>query len=103
MGADAEAPLDDEAYLRKFVDFLGTQPAGQDLDLGGVAPGMRRDELGISSLNVIMLVMAYLKKNGAPGVRFSPRWVARLENVDGILTVLREIDETALAKATTTT
>jgi hypothetical protein len=102
MASDVAAAADSDAYLRKFVDFLGTQEVVRDLDLEGVARGKRRDELGISSLNIIMLVMAYLKKNGAPGVRFSPRWVASLETVDGILTVLREIDGTALAHAATT-
>jgi hypothetical protein len=102
MGSDAAATMDSDAYLRRFQDFLSTQKAVQDLDLDDVALGKRRDEVGISSLNIIMLIMAYLKKNGAPGVRFNPRWVASLENVDGILTVLREIDETALASAATT-
>jgi hypothetical protein len=102
MGSDVTAATDSDADLAKLVDFLGTQEVVAGLNLDGMARGMRREELGISSLNIIMLVMAYLKKNGAPGVRFSPGWVASLENVDGILTVLREIDETALASATTT-
>jgi hypothetical protein len=102
MAPDGPAALDSEAYLRKFVDFLATQDVARGLDLADVALGQRREELGISSLNIIMMMMAYLKKNGAPGVRFSPAWVPKLEEVDGILAVLREIDQTALASATTT-
>jgi hypothetical protein len=95
MGTGAGA----DEYLAKLIDFLGSQDLTKGVDPAAVVSGARRDDLGISSLNIIMLVMAYLKKNGAPGLKFSPKWVPRLEDVDGIVSVLREIDESRLAAA----
>jgi hypothetical protein len=97
MGTAEGAGTDE--YLARLVTFLGSQELTRGVDPAAVVSGARRDDLGISSLNIIMLVMAYLKKNGAPGLKFSPKWVPRLEDVDGIVSVLREIDDSRLAAA----
>lgn len=85
----------DETYLRKLADFARTQPATGELSYQDFAQATTRMELGISSLNVIMLIVGYVNAN-APGVAIRPEWVARLETIDGIASVIGEIEEQRL-------
>jgi hypothetical protein len=92
-------PADTDEYLKKFVDFLGTQDVGRDLTYDDIAQARTRDELGISSLNIILVVANYIKEQAGGEVTFKPEWVAKLDDVDGILSVMREIDESRLEEA----
>lgn len=86
---------DTDDYLRRFVDFATEQNMVSGLDPAEVAPSTRRDELGISSLNIILLLANYMKERGASELAFRPEWVARLDVVEGILAVMREVDQAA--------
>jgi hypothetical protein len=97
MGGTVLADRDE--YLKKFVGFLATQDIAVDLTYDDVARANARDELGISSLNIILIVVNYIREYADDEVTFDPEWVGRLENVDGILSVLHEIDEIHRAKA----
>ncbi|MGW7489037.1 hypothetical protein [Streptomyces sp. NPDC054786] len=91
--ADLEPTVSDNANLRKFVDFLGTQPVAREVTYDDVAQAKTRDELGISSLNMILIVANYIKEHAGNTVVLKPDWVSRLNDVDGILSVFQEIDE----------
>jgi hypothetical protein len=86
-------------YRHKFAEFLATQPVGGDLAYEQIVRAQSREELGISSLNMIMVLLNYIKKytNGTATLR--PEWVPRLNDVDGIVSVLREIDASAAEPA----
>ena len=92
MGADD--------YRQKFADFLKTQPMAADLTHDQIIKADSREELGISSLNMILVLVNYIKEHTNDTVTLRPEWVSRLGDVDGIASVLHEIDEAALdAKA----
>lgn len=84
MGADD--------YRHKFAEFLATQPVGGDLSYEQIVRADTREELGISSLNMIMVLLNYIKKYTNGGITVRPEWVLRLNDVEGIISVLREID-----------
>jgi hypothetical protein len=84
--------MDADDYRRKFAEFLATQPTGGDLTYEQVVQAQSRQELGISSLNMIMVLLNYIKKYTNGGITVRPEWVLRLNDVDGIISVLREID-----------
>ncbi|MDT9687053.1 hypothetical protein Q5762_01560 [Streptomyces sp. P9(2023)] len=88
-----------DAYRKKFADFLLTQPMGQGVSHEDVMRATTREELGISSLNIILVVVNYIKEHKNDQVPIKPEWVSRLSDIDGIASVLREIDETDLAQA----
>lgn len=87
---------DDDGYLGKLAGFLATQSGLGAITVDDLAPARTRDELGIGSLQII-LVMANYSAAAEGDVMFRPEWVARLEDVDGIVSVMREIDAVALA------
>ena len=80
--------------LKKLVDFLSTQPETAHLTEEQVTADATREELGIGSLAVILLVNNYIQAN-APGVMIDPAWVPRLNDGAGIISVLDEIDQSA--------
>jgi acyl carrier protein len=86
---------DDEAYLSRIRDFMNGQDYLQPLDVDSITLVKRREELGITSLAVIMLVANYMEKNGVSGSDFKPEWVSRLDEIAGIISVFREIDAEA--------
>ncbi|MFY1671031.1 hypothetical protein ACN27G_13830 [Plantactinospora sp. WMMB334] len=86
-------------YRHRFAEFLATQPVGAGLTYEQVAGATTRQELGISSLNMITVLLNYIKKYTNGTVTLRPEWVPRLNDVDGILSVLREIDESAVEPA----
>jgi hypothetical protein len=90
---------DADTYRHKLADFLRLQPATQGLTHEDVAQATTRDELGISSLNVILLIAEYIKSEAGGRIALQPEWVSRLETIDGIISVIQEIDETSLAEA----
>jgi hypothetical protein len=91
MGADE--------YRHKLAEFLATQPIGGGLAYEQIVGAQSREELGISSLNMIMVLMNYIKKYTNGTVTLRPEWVLRLNDVDGIVSVLREIDASAVEPA----
>lgn len=84
---------DDDVYLKKFADFLATQPVASGLAYEDVARAKTRDELGISSLNIILIVSNYLKERTGGTMSIQPVWVSRLNDIAGIASVFREIEE----------
>ncbi len=92
--------LDSERYVQKFVDFVATQDFVEKVDFDNVVRARHRDELGISSLNIILLVANYMEETGKGEMSFEPAWVARLNDVDGIISVLHEIDQYQLEEVT---
>jgi hypothetical protein len=80
-------------YRQKFADFLATQSAGNGLSYEQIVQAESRQELGISSLNMILVLLNYIKECTNSGITVRPEWVLRLNDVDGIISVLREIDE----------
>jgi len=91
--------MDADDYRHKFAEFLSTQPAGADLTYEQIVGAQSRQELGISSLTMIVLLMNYIKKYTNGGVAVRPEWVPRLNDIDGIASVLREIDASAAEPA----
>jgi hypothetical protein len=85
-------------YRRKFADFLATQPMTKELTYEQVVLAQSRQELGISSLNMILLLVNYINEYTHDTVALRPEWVSRLGDVDGIVSVLREIDASYLAQ-----
>jgi hypothetical protein len=84
MGADD--------YRRKLADFLATQPMTSDITYEQVAAARSREDLGISSLNMVLVLSNYIEERTDDTVTLRPEWVSRLADVDGIASVLREID-----------
>lgn len=80
-----------------LAEFLATQPVAAGVDPGQVMTAETRDELGISSLNMILVLVNYIKERADGSIEIRPEWVSCLDEVDGILTVIDEIDALATA------
>jgi hypothetical protein len=93
MGADD--------YRRTFAEFLATQPMTSEVTYEQVATARTREDLGISSLNMILVLVNYLKERTNDTVALRPEWVSRLTDMDGIVSVLREIDASTVEPART--
>ncbi|WP_329612697.1 hypothetical protein OG244_04810 [Streptomyces brevispora] len=83
-------------YRRKFADFLAKQSMTSAVSYEQVARAKTRDELGISSLNMVLVLVNYIDEYTDNTVTMRPEWVSRLGDIDGILAVLREIDASAV-------
>jgi hypothetical protein len=83
---------DENNYREKFLNFAISEGFLSSVSADDVARSSTRDDLGLSSLNVILLIVNYLKQNSRD-VTLDPEWVASLDDVDGIISVMREIDE----------
>ncbi|MEU8507387.1 hypothetical protein AB0C40_22190 [Streptomyces brevispora] len=83
-------------YRRKFADFLAKQSMTSAVSYEQVARAKTRDELGISSLNMVLVLVNYIDEYTDNTVTMRPEWVSRLGDIDGILSVLREIDASAV-------
>ena len=82
-----------EDYTTKLHAFLKTQEFVQHtIGLDALRAARRRDELGITSLGIIMLVANYMEVNGVPNAEFQPDWINEFETVSGILSIMRAID-----------
>lgn len=77
-------------YLAAFTDLVVAQKL--DIAMTDVTAESTRKELGIGSLDVIMLILKYI---GDRQVELRPEWVSELETVAGICTVFRRIDQAA--------
>lgn len=86
-------------YRQRLAEILATQPFGDGLTYEQVVRARSRQELGISSLNMIIVLMNYIKKYTDGTITVRPEWVPRLNDIDGIVSVLREIDATGVEPA----
>lgn len=86
-----------EYDLVKLYTFLQTQTYLSGIDMERVRNARRREDLGISSLTVIVLVSNYLESVGLSASRLEPEWLPRLDEISGIISVFREIDASAAA------
>jgi hypothetical protein len=78
-------------YLGEFCAFLQTQDYLGPIAVEELRRAQTRDDLGFTSLAVIMLVVNFMEARGVPTDEFDSEWVGRLESVEGIISVLRDI------------
>lgn len=83
----AAAPAD----VERLGGLLRQQGFAVAWDGTGVATG--RGDLGLTSLEVITFVVAYMGSVGASVGDFDPEWVGALESTGGIIWVLKQVDE----------
>jgi hypothetical protein len=79
-------------YQAKFLDLAVSEGFMAEMSVDDLPPGTTREDLGLSSLNVILLIANYIEQN-AGDVEFDPAWVDSLADVEGIASVLRRIDD----------
>ncbi|BCJ44512.1 hypothetical protein GCM10010168_13250 [Actinoplanes ianthinogenes] len=79
-------------HRQRFAEILATQPVGDGITYEQVLRAQSRQDLGISSLNMIIVLMNYIKKYTDGTIAVRPEWVPRLNDIDDIVAVLREID-----------
>ncbi|GLZ51891.1 hypothetical protein [Actinomycetospora sp. NBRC 106378] len=91
MRAEAAEAGTDDRHLRAFADFVAGQP-GHDLTYEDLTGSATRAELGIGSLDMLILIAGYIESRGADGLSLQPEWVPLLDDVAGLRTVLAEID-----------
>jgi hypothetical protein len=91
--------MDADDYRRKLAEFLATQPVTSDVTYEQVVQAQSREELGISSLNMILVLLNYISEYTNDAVTLRPEWVPRLVDIDGIVSVLREIDASRVTQA----
>lgn len=82
---------DAEHYIATVCDFINTQDYLDNISIDALRGANSTVNLGITSLGVIMLVANYLESNGV-SQEFNPDWVGKLDSVEGIVSVFREID-----------
>jgi hypothetical protein len=81
-------------YRHTFTEFLTTQPAAAHLTPDQITNAHTREELGISSLNMIIIMMNYLNHHTNGTITIRPEWVPQLNDLDGITAILKEIHTT---------
>jgi hypothetical protein len=79
-------------YRLKLAGFFASQAATSHLTRDQVLAAQTRQDLGITSLTMVLLLANYIEKHTNNTVTLQPEWVSRLGDVDGIASVLREID-----------
>jgi hypothetical protein len=82
---------DAEHYMVAVCDFINTQEYLNNISIDTLREANSRTEIGITSLEVIMLVVNYLEARGFYQ-EFNPDWVSSLDSIQGIISVFREID-----------
>jgi hypothetical protein len=82
---------DTEHYMATICDFINTQGHLESISIDALRGANSTAELGITSLGAILLVANYLESNGV-SQEFNPDWVTKLDSVEGIVSVFREID-----------
>lgn len=95
-------PTAQDDQLVAFVDFLNTQNVAPELSYEEVAQAGSTADLGISSLNIILVVVNYLKEATGDTVDFDPDWVPLLDSVAGVRTVIATIDRSRLPQPSAT-
>jgi hypothetical protein len=83
---------DTDDYRLKLAGFLATQAPTSHLTRDQILTAQTRQELGITSLTMVLLLANYVEEHTNNTVTLQPEWVSRLGDIDGIASVLREID-----------
>ncbi|MEV5886568.1 hypothetical protein AB0L74_28355 [Streptomyces sp. NPDC052020] len=91
--------MSSDEYRRKLAEFLRTQPMTAEVTYEDLVKAGSREELGISSLDIILVIVNYIKERANDSVELRPEWVSRLHDVDGIISVIQEIDARTLEQA----
>jgi hypothetical protein len=81
--------------LARFYAFLVGQGFGDRVDGAAARAARGRNDLGITSLEIIMLIANYMSARGVDTDGFQPEWVSRLDDVEGIVWVMAQIDRHA--------
>ena len=84
---------DNDEYLDVLCAFINIQDYLGRVSVDALRTSRTREELGITSLAVIMLVANYMQASGVSHMEFNPDWVGKLDYVEGIVAVFREIDQ----------
>lgn len=90
--AVAQHPADE--HLRRFADYVAGQ-GGHALTYDDFVACDNRAELGISSLDMLILLAGYIDATAGGTVALQPEWVPMLDDVAGIRAVVAEIDVAA--------
>ncbi len=84
-----------DAYLAKVCDFINSQPYLQPVSTAALKGTQKTQDIGITSLSAIALVASYLTSRGLKDSDLNPEWVPALYEIDGIVSVFRQIDALA--------
>lgn len=82
--------------LQRFVDHAA-QSGGAAVSLDDLTGDATRAELGIGSLDMLILLAGYVDAVSGGRVALQPEWVPMLDDVEGIRSVLAEIDRMSAA------
>lgn len=93
--ADSSLPPASTDDLTRLHTLAGAQGFAADVDLDRFRAAERRADIGLGSLEVIMLIANYMTERGLDTANFSPDWVVRLDRITGIVAVLHDIDAMA--------
>jgi hypothetical protein len=99
MSIETSGEMSADDYRRKLAEFLTKQSETSHVTQEQVLAAKTRQDLGISSLTMVLLLAHYVEQYTNNTVTIRPEWVSRLGDVDGIASVLREIDAANLAPA----
>jgi hypothetical protein len=99
MTATAEMGFED--HLVALCAFLQTQKhLGIRIELDALKAASKPDELGITSLSVILLLVNYMEVSGMSSEQFNPEWVSSLDSIEGIVSVFRELNREKCKRVT---
>jgi acyl carrier protein len=82
---------DIDNYRQRLVDLAVSEGLLSNTTVDEIRPDRSRGDLGLTSLNVILLIAGYLEQSSGD-ITFDPEWVASLETIGGIITVMQNID-----------
>jgi hypothetical protein len=78
-------------YRQRLFDLAVAEGLFSDATVDDLQPDTPRGAVGLTSLNVILIIAKYLEQS--PGdIAFDPAWVASLETIGGIISVMENID-----------
>ncbi len=81
----------DAEGIQELCRFINAQDHLANVRLEDLEGASRREQLGITSLGVIMLVANYMEAHGVSHAGFNPDWVNKLDSIEGIISVFRDI------------
>ncbi len=96
MPSEPASTTDD--VIKNFVDLARAQGLAPDLTYHDVAQSKTRAELGIGSLDMIIFLANYLEEKTGGGLSLQPEWVPQLDEVEGMFSVICEIDRSSLTE-----
>jgi len=78
-------------YRQRLFDLAVSEGLFSDATVDDLRPDTPRGAVGLTSLNVILIIAKYLEQS-AGDIAFDPAWVASLETIGGIVAVMENID-----------